>query len=73
MVEAKWIAFDNDMYLVNFFKHHNGDGLSTYSLEVRLDPDDTLVIDATSLEQLRHKLHKILPAALYSRRVVAMH
>jgi hypothetical protein len=71
-IEAEWISFNDATYLVRYFKHHNGDGVVSYSLEVRLHPDDTLVIDAPSLERLRHKLHDILPAALYSRMVVAM-
>jgi len=58
---------------VRYFKHHNGAGATGYSLEVQLHPDDTLVIDDPSLERLRHKLSDILPAALYSRMVVAMH
>ncbi len=57
---------------MRYFKHHHGAGAASYSLEVRVNPDDTLVMDAPSLERLRHKLHDILPAALYSRMVVAM-
>jgi hypothetical protein len=71
-IEAEWISFNNTTYLVRYFKQHNGQGATGYSLEVQLNPDDTVVIDAPSLERLRQKLHDILPAALYSRMVVAM-
>jgi hypothetical protein len=71
-IEADWITLNNTTYLVRYFKHHNGAGVASYSLEVQLHPDDTLVIDAPSLERLRRKLHDILPAALYSRMIVAM-
>lgn len=71
-IEANRVSINNNTYLVRYFKHHNGAGVASYSLEVQLRPDDTLVIDAPSLERLRHKLSDILPAALYSRMIVAM-
>jgi hypothetical protein len=71
-IEAEWIACNDATYLVRYFKHQNGEGMASYSLEVQLHPDDTLVIDAPSLERLRQKFRDILPAALYSRMVVAM-
>jgi len=71
-INAESIEFNDSTYQVRYFKHRNGEGGVSYSLDVLLHPDDTLIIDAPSLEQLRHKLHEILPAALYSRMVVAM-
>jgi len=71
-INTEWIEFNEATYQVRYFKHQNGGIAVSYSLDVLLHPDDTLIIDAPSLEQLRHKLHEILPAALYSRMVVAM-
>ncbi|MBI3621842.1 MAG: hypothetical protein HY208_06610 [Nitrospirae bacterium] len=71
-IKAERIAFNNATYQVRYFKHQNWEGVTSYSLEVQLHPDDTLVIDAPSIERLRQKFRDILPAALYSRMVVAM-
>lgn len=71
-VETEQVHVHESDYLVRYFKHTGLDGMTSYSLEVRFSPEDILVIDDPSMGRLRHKLHTILPAALYSRRLAGM-
>ena len=69
LIETTTIWLEEEEYQVRYFKNINLNGVTSYSLEFGFSDEDKFAIDDLSLWKLRHKLDKILPAVIYSRKM----
>jgi hypothetical protein len=67
LVRTDALAFDDRTYLVRYFEVRTLRGARRYSAEILLGPDDRIILDDDSLQNLEAKAARLVPATVYSR------
>jgi hypothetical protein len=69
LIKSGVIASAGRIYAVRYFEHRTDAGLLRYSAEVRIRPDDRIILDDDSLEDLEARTAELVPATIDSRRL----
>jgi hypothetical protein len=67
LVRTDALAFDDRTYPVRYFEVRTLRGARRYSAEILLGPDDRIILDDDSLQNLEAKAARLVPATVYSR------
>lgn len=63
-------CWEGKIYLVQVYWHPNGKPCCSHVAKTALGPDDYVISDGRSVEEVLHKQHTILPLAILSRSIV---
>jgi hypothetical protein len=67
LVKAAVVAVGEQAFPVRYFELRTPRGLRRYSAEIRLAPDDCIILDGDSVTNLEVRALRLVPATLYSR------
>ena len=67
LVKTANVAVDHRTYPVRYFELRTARGLRRYSAEIMLAPDDRVILDDDSVNNLEARTTRVVPATLYSR------
>jgi type IV secretory pathway protease TraF len=67
LVKTEQVEVDDQMYPVRYFEQRTGRGLRRYSAEILLAPDDRIILDDDSVQNLEARALRLVPATIYSR------
>jgi hypothetical protein len=67
LVRTVALAVDDQTYPVRYFEVRTLRGGRRYSAEILLTPDDRIILDDDSLQNLEAKTARLVPATIYSR------
>jgi hypothetical protein len=67
LVRTVALAVDDQTYPVRYFEVRTLRGARRYSAEILLTPDDRIILDDDSLQNLEAKTARLVPATIYSR------
>jgi len=70
LVRTDALAVDTRTYPVRYFEVRTMRGAKRYSAEILLGPDDRIILDDDSLQNLEAKTARLVPATIYSRMLV---
>jgi hypothetical protein len=70
LVKTTALAIEDRTYSVRYFESRTGRGTQRYSAEILLGPGDRIILDDDSVSILEVKTTQLVPATLYSRRLV---
>jgi hypothetical protein len=69
LVKAEAFAVNDRTYPVRYFELSTPRGLRRFSAEILLGPGDRIILDGDSIENVRAKAARLVPATIYSRRL----
>ena len=67
LVKTEQVAVDDQIYPVRYFEQRTGRGLRRYSAEILLTPEDRIILDDDSVQNLEARALRLVPATIYSR------
>ena len=71
LVKTAEIEVDDRTYYVRYFELKTVRGMRRFSSEVLLGPGDRIILDDDSMSSLESKVHRLVPATVYSRELAA--
>ena len=71
LVKTDELQIGGQVYSVKYFETRTKRGALRYSSELRLGPDDRIILDGNSLTALESKVARLVPATVYSRMLAA--
>ena len=70
LVKTDGVAVNDRLYEVSYFELRTVRGLRRYSAEITLAPGDRIIIDDDSVNNLETRATRLVPATLFSRRLM---
>jgi hypothetical protein len=71
LVKTEDLEVEGRDYPIYYFEGTTTRGAKRYSAELKLGPDDRIILDAATLSDLKLRVARLMPATLHSRMLVA--
>ena len=67
LVKTERMEIDGRVYTADYFEATTEHGTQRYTCEALIGPGDRIIVDGSSLDDLKWRMARLMPATLYSR------